>query len=154
MCAATFMISLDVTIVNVALPVIQRELHMPPGDLEWVISAYSLSLAAVVPVSGALGDRYGRKRLFLIGIASFALASIACALSSSDAALIASRAVQGVGGAAMLALTLSSSPRRSRPRPGPAPSGPGRPSEGRALGPGRWRAASCSPSLDGRRCSG
>jgi DHA2 family methylenomycin A resistance protein-like MFS transporter len=107
MCAATFMISLDVTIVNVALPAIQRELHMPPGDLEWVISAYSLSLAAVVPVSGALGDRYGRKRLFLIGMAIFALGSIARALSSSDAALIAFRAVQGVGGAAMLALTLS-----------------------------------------------
>jgi MFS transporter, DHA2 family, methylenomycin A resistance protein len=107
MCVATFMLSLDVTIVNVALPSIQRELHMSPGNLEWVISAYALSLAAFVPVSGALGDHYGRKRVFLIGMAIFTLGSIACALSSSDAALIASRALQGVGGAAMLALTLS-----------------------------------------------
>ena len=107
MCVSTFMISLDLTIVNVALPMMQRELHMAPGDLEWVISAYSLSLAAFVPVGGALGDRFGRKRLFLIGMAVFALGSIACALSWSGGALIASRAIQGVGGAAMLALTLS-----------------------------------------------
>ena len=107
MCVATFMLSLDVTIVNVALPSIQRELHMSAGDLEWVISAYALGLAAFVPVGGALGDHYGRKRVFLIGMAVFALGSIACALSASAAVLIASRAVQGIGGAAMLALTLS-----------------------------------------------
>lgn len=107
MCVATFMISLDLTIVNVALPLMQRELRMSPGDLEWVVSAYSLSLAALVPVGGALGDRYGRKRIFLIGMAVFALGSIACALAWNDAALIAARAAQGVGGAAMLALTLS-----------------------------------------------
>lgn len=107
MCVATFMISLDLTIVNVALPVIQRELHMTAGDLEWVISAYSLSLAALVPVGGALGDRYGRKRVLLIGMAIFALGSSACALASSAAALIAFRVVQGVGGAVMLTLTLS-----------------------------------------------
>ncbi len=104
---ATFMISLDLTIVNVALPVIQREMHLSAGDLEWVISAYSLSLAALVPVGGALGDRYGRRLVFLTGMAVFALGSIACALSPSGAALIAFRGVQGVGGAAMLALTLS-----------------------------------------------
>jgi EmrB/QacA subfamily drug resistance transporter len=107
MCVATFMIQLDVTIVNVALPSIQTDLQMSPGSLEWVISAYALSLAALIPVGGALGDRYGRKRVFLIGMTIFTVSSIACAVSSSDAALIASRAVQGVGGAAMLALTLS-----------------------------------------------
>lgn len=107
MCVATFMIQLDVTIVNVALPSIQNKLQMSPGGLEWVISAYALSLAALIPVGGAVGDRYGRKRVFLIGMAIFALGSVSCALSSSDAGLIASRAVQGVGGAAMLALTLS-----------------------------------------------
>ena len=107
LCVATFMISLDLTIVNVALPVIQREMRLTAGDLEWVISAYSLSLAALVPVGGALGDRYGRRLVFLTGMAVFALGSIACALSPSGAALIASRAVQGIGGAAMLALTLS-----------------------------------------------
>ncbi|HEY7144960.1 MAG TPA: MFS transporter [Streptosporangiaceae bacterium] len=107
MCVATFMISLDVSIVNVALPAIQRELQMSPGELEWVISAYSLSLAALVPVGGALGDHWGRKRVFLAGMAIFALGSAACALSPAATALIAARAVQGVGGAAMLALTLS-----------------------------------------------
>lgn len=107
MCVATFMIQLDVTVVNVALPRIQADLNMSAGGLEWVISAYALSLAAGITVGGALGDHYGRKRVFLVGMATFAVASIACALSSSAAALIACRAVQGVGGAAMLALTLS-----------------------------------------------
>ena len=107
MCVATFMIQLDVTIVNVALPSIQRGLNTTPGDLEWVISAYALALAALIPVGGALGDRYGRKRLFLIGVTIFTLGSIACALSGSDQALIGFRVLQGVGGAAMLALTLS-----------------------------------------------
>src|SRR5919202_1256722 len=103
-CVATFMISLDVT---VALPSMQRELHMTPGALEWVISAYSLSLAALVPVGGALGDHLGRKRVFLTGMAVFGLGSVGCALSPGAVALVASRAVQGVGGAAMLALSLS-----------------------------------------------
>jgi len=107
MCVATFMIQLDVTIVNVALPSIQRNLHMSPGDLEWVISAYALALAALIPVGGAIGDRYGRKRIFLVGITIFALGSIACALSPNGETLIAFRVFQGIGGAAMLALTLS-----------------------------------------------
>lgn len=107
MCAAAFMIQLDVTIVNIALPRIQAGLHISPGGLEWIISAYALSLAALIPVGGALGDRYGRKRVFLAGMAVFALGSAACALSPDAPALIASRAVQGAGGAAMLALTLS-----------------------------------------------
>jgi MFS transporter, DHA2 family, methylenomycin A resistance protein len=107
MCVATFMIQLDVTVVNVALPRIQVDLGMSAGGLEWVISAYALSLAALIPVGGALGDHYGRKRVFLAGMTIFALGSAACALSPSAAVLIASRAVQGVGGAAMLALTLS-----------------------------------------------
>jgi DHA2 family methylenomycin A resistance protein-like MFS transporter len=107
MCVATFMIQLDVTVVNVALPRIQADLGMSAGGLEWVISAYALSLAALIPVGGALGDHYGRKRVFLAGMAVFALGSAACALSPNAAVLIASRAVQGVGGAAMLALTLS-----------------------------------------------
>jgi len=107
MCIAQGMTLLDVTIVNTALPSIQRELHMTPGRLEWVISAYALSLAAFIPLGGALGDRYGRKRLFLVGMAVFALGSVACALSTRDVALIAARALQGVGGAVMSALTLS-----------------------------------------------
>ncbi len=107
MCVATFMIQLDVTVVNVALPRIQASLGMSAGGLEWVISAYALSLAALIPAGGVLGDHYGRKRVFLAGLAIFALGSAGCALAPSAAALIASRAVQGVGGAGMLALTLS-----------------------------------------------
>jgi len=107
MCLATFMIQLDVTVVNVALPRIQAGLDMSPGGLEWVISAYALSLAAFIPAGGVLGDHYGRKRVFLAGLVIFAAGSAGCALSPGAGALIASRAVQGAGGAAMLALTLA-----------------------------------------------
>jgi DHA2 family methylenomycin A resistance protein-like MFS transporter len=107
MCIAQGMILLDVTIVNVALPSIQRELHESSGELEWVISAYALSLAALIPLSGSLGDRFGRKRFFAAGMVVFALGSMACALSSSAVELIAARAFQGVGGAMMSALALS-----------------------------------------------
>jgi MFS transporter, DHA2 family, methylenomycin A resistance protein len=107
MCVATFMIQIDVTIVNVALPRIQASLHMSPGGLEWVISGYALALAALIPAGGAVGDRYGRKRTFLAGLAVFGLGSAACAASPDATVLIVSRAFQGVGGAAMLALSLS-----------------------------------------------
>ena len=107
MCVATFMIQIDVTIVNVALPRIQASLHMSPGGLEWVISGYALALAALIPVGGAVGDRYGRKRTFLVGLAVFGLGSAACAVSPNPTVLIVSRACQGAGGAAMLALSLS-----------------------------------------------
>src|ERR1700689_4828650 len=77
MCIAQGMALLDVTIVNTALPSIQRQLNMTPGQLEWGISAYVLGLASLIPFAGALGDRYGRKRLFLAGVAVFALGSTA-----------------------------------------------------------------------------
>ena len=107
MCIAQGMILLDVTIVNIALPSIQRELHASSGELEWVISAYALSLAVLIPLSGSLGDRFGRKRFFAAGMVVFALGSVACALSASALELIAARALQGVGGAVMSALALS-----------------------------------------------
>lgn len=107
MCISQGMILLDVTIVNIALPSIQRQLHMSPGRLEWVISAYALSLATLIPLGGTLGDRYGRKRVFLVGMVVFMAGTAACALSPSDLALIGARVVQGVGGAVMSALTLS-----------------------------------------------
>ena len=142
MCIAQGMILLDVTIVNVALPSIQRELHESSGELEWVISAYALSLAALIPLSGSLGDRFGRKRFFAAGMVVFTLGSVACALSASAVELIAARAFQGVGGAMMSALALSilsqtysgkararryrdlGDLRRSRLRPGPGRRGP------------------------------
>src|SRR3984885_1147208 len=107
MCIAQGMILLDVTIVNIALPSIQRELHESSSELEWVISAYALSLAALIPLSGTLGDRFGRKRFFAAGMVVFTLGSVACALSTSAPELIAARAFQGVGGAIMSALALS-----------------------------------------------
>lgn len=107
MCIAQGMILLDITIVNIALPSIQRELHASSGELEWVISAYALSLAVLIPLSGSLGDRFGRKRFFAAGMVVFALGSVACALSASALELIAARALQGVGGAIMSALALS-----------------------------------------------
>lgn len=107
MCLATFMTSLDVTIVNVALPSMQSGLQLSASDLEWVVGAYSLSLAALIPAGGALGDRYGRKRVFLAGMVVFVVGFVACALSSNAVALVAFRGLQGVGGSAMLALALS-----------------------------------------------
>jgi DHA2 family methylenomycin A resistance protein-like MFS transporter len=119
MCIATFMIQLDVTVVNVALPRIQTDLRLGSAGLEWVISAYALSLAAGITVGGALGDHYGRRRVFLCGLSIFAAGSVACALSPNAPALVASRCVQGLGGAGMLALTLSiiseAFPPRARP---------------------------------------
>ncbi|HVX20133.1 MAG TPA: MFS transporter [Acidimicrobiales bacterium] len=119
MSLAQGMILLDVTIVDVALPSIQRGLHMSAARLEWVVSAYALALAALIPLGGALGDRFGRKRCFLAGMAVFTLGSAGCALATVDVGLIAFRAVQGVGGAAMSALTLSilveATPEEKRP---------------------------------------
>ena len=107
MCFGLFMIMLDNTVVNVALPSIQRSLHTTPENLEWTINAYFLSFAALILLGGKLGDRFGRKKMFLVGIAIFTLSSAACALSTSDSGLIASRAVQGVGAALMNPLSLS-----------------------------------------------
>src|SRR5437764_14256698 len=107
MCFALFMIMLDNTVVNVALPSIQRDLHTTPGNLEWTINAYILSFAALILLGGKLGDRFGRKRIFILGLAIFSLSSAACALSTTDTQLIAARAVQGVGGALLNPLSLS-----------------------------------------------
>ena len=105
-CFSQFMILLDVTIVNVALPSIQHELHVTPNTLVWTINAYVLPLAFIL-VGGTLGDRYGRKRIFAIGFAVFTVFSAACALSTSDHMLIAFRALQGIGAALLAPLSLS-----------------------------------------------
>jgi EmrB/QacA subfamily drug resistance transporter len=107
MCVAQGMILLDNTIVNVALPSIQRELDVDPGNLIWVVNAYVLALASLIMVGGTLGDRYGRKRVFLVGLVIFTAMSAACALSPNESALIAARAAQGVGAALVAPLSLS-----------------------------------------------
>lgn len=93
--AAGFMDLLDVTIVNVAVPSIQQDLGAAYSEIEWIIAAYVLSFAAVLITGGKLGDIFGRKRLFLFGMAGFTLASLACGISSSPALLIGSRFVHG-----------------------------------------------------------
>ena len=100
-CTAQIMMVLDVLIVSVALPSLQRELHLSPAGLEWVVSAYALALAALIPTGGALGDHFGRKRVFMSGVALFMLASVGCALSVSGGMLLGFRVTQGIGGAVM-----------------------------------------------------
>jgi EmrB/QacA subfamily drug resistance transporter len=106
-CGATFMLLFDVTIVQVALPRIQRELHASFTNLQWVIDAYALTLSALILTSGSLADRVGRKRVFIGGLAVFTLASLLCGLSDSMTMLILARALQGIGGAAMFATSLA-----------------------------------------------
>src|SRR5947207_15237042 len=106
-CTAQIMMVLDVLIVSVALPSLQHELHLSPAGLEWVVSAYALALAALIPTGGALGDHFGRRRIFMSGVALFTLASVGCALSVSGGMLIGFRVIQGIGGAAVSSRPLS-----------------------------------------------
>jgi EmrB/QacA subfamily drug resistance transporter len=107
MCFALFMIMLDNTIVNVALPSIQRELHAGPSSLEWTVNAYVLTFATLILLGGKLGDRFGRRRMFIVGLVIFTIASAACALAQTDTQLIVFRALQGPGAALMNPLSLS-----------------------------------------------
>ena len=102
-----FMIMLDNTVVNVALPAIERDLNVSISSLEWVVTAYALTFAALLITGGKLGDLFGRKRIFVVGIAVFTLSSLACGLAPSSGFLIGARAVQGVGAAMMNPASLS-----------------------------------------------
>jgi EmrB/QacA subfamily drug resistance transporter len=104
---AAFLINLDTTIVNVALPTLVRELHTSDSELEWIVDAFNLVFAGSVLVAGSLSDRLGRKRMLLGGLAVFGLASLAGGLTDSAGALIAARAVMGVGAAMVFPSTLS-----------------------------------------------
>jgi EmrB/QacA subfamily drug resistance transporter len=104
---ALFMIMLDNTIVNVALPAIQRDLGIGVAELEWTVTAYALTFAVLLLTGGKLGDLVGRRLIFTIGLLIFTASSLACGLSSSATELIAARAVQGVGSALMMPATLS-----------------------------------------------
>jgi EmrB/QacA subfamily drug resistance transporter len=107
MCFALFMIMLDNTVVNVALPSIQRSLHASTASLEWTVNAYTLSFAVLLVTGGRLGDLFGRRKVFLAGVIVFACSSGAIGFSPSDTWLVAWRAVQGVGSAMMMPATLS-----------------------------------------------
>src|SRR2546430_15156918 len=102
-----FMLLLDITVVNVALPDIQRSLHSSFRDLQSVVNAYALTLAAFLLTAGALADLFGRRRIFVTGLVVFTLSSAACGLSSTPLVLNLARAVQGTGGAMMFATSLA-----------------------------------------------
>ncbi len=106
-CLAIFMLLLDITIVNVALPDIRRDLQSSFTDLQWVVDAYALALAALLLATGSLGDLLGRRRIFVIGILLFVLASLLCGLASTPTFLNLARGLQGVGGAMMFANSLA-----------------------------------------------
>jgi EmrB/QacA subfamily drug resistance transporter len=106
-CVGIFMLLIDITVVNVALPSIQRSLHSSFSDLQWVVNAYALTLAALLLTAGSFADLFGRKRLFVIGLIIFTAASLTCGLAQSPLMLNVSRAVQGIGGAIMLATSLA-----------------------------------------------
>ncbi|MFI5037958.1 MAG: MFS transporter, partial [Solirubrobacterales bacterium] len=94
---AIFMLLLDITVVNVALPDIQRSLHSSFSDLQWVVNAYSLTLAAFLLTAGSLADLLGRRRVFVAGLILFTLSSAACGLAGNPLTLNLARAVQGIG---------------------------------------------------------
>lgn len=107
LCLGALMIVLDVTIVNVALPSIREALGFSETSLAWVVNAYLLTFGGFLLLGGRLGDLYGHRRVFLIGLAGFSLASMACGLSDSQGVLVVARAVQGIGGAVVDAVALS-----------------------------------------------
>ena len=107
MCFALFMIMLDNTVVNVALPSIQRSLHATTSALEWTVNAYTLTFAVLLVTGGRLGDIFGRRRMFLFGVAVFGASSFLIGLAQSDTWLVAFRALQGVGAGFMMPATLS-----------------------------------------------
>src|SRR5262249_42892253 len=106
-CATTFMLLVDITIVNVALPSIQRRLHASLTGLQWVVDAYAITLAALILTAGALADRYGRRLVFTSGIVVFGIASLLCGIAWNVASLDIARAIQGIGGAALFATALA-----------------------------------------------
>jgi len=106
-CLATFMLLLDITVVNTALLDIQADLNASFTDLQWVVDAYALTLAAFVLTAGSLGDLFGRRRVFVVGLAVFTAASLFCALAATPLALNLARALQGIGGAVMFAVSLA-----------------------------------------------
>ncbi len=136
-CIAVFMLLLDITVVNVALPDIQKELHTSFTQLQWVVDAYALTLAVTILNAGSLGDLLGRKRVFLVSIGLFTVASALCGAADSPLFLILARGLQGIGGAGMFAVSLAIIAQEFHGR-----------ERGTAFG--LWGATSGSPSRSGR----
>src|SRR5690242_15123883 len=106
-CMAQLMIVLDVTIVNVALPAIQQDLHFSQSGLTWVVNAFLVTFGSLLLLAGRLGDLAGRKRIFQAGVVTFTVASLLCGLAPSEGALIAARFLQGIGAAGQASVILA-----------------------------------------------
>lgn len=106
-CLSLLIVSMDATIVNVAIPSIRTDLHASPSQLQWVVDVYTLVLASLLILAGAAGDRYGRRRVFQIGLTVFAVASLLCSLAPNIETLIAARLLQAIGGSMMNPVALS-----------------------------------------------
>src|SRR6202048_2263652 len=107
LCTGFLLIVVDMTIVNVALPSIQRDMGFSQSGLAWVINAYLIAFGGFLLLAGRLGDLFGRKRIFLIGLGIFTAASLLCGLSFDSRMLIATRFIQGIGGAVTSAVILA-----------------------------------------------
>src|SRR3954453_17563836 len=107
MCAGMFLVLLDVTVVNVALPGIAAGLGLSIASLQWVVDGYAVALAGLLLAGGTLGDRYGHRRVLLVGFALFGVASIGCASAPGGGVLVAARVLQGIGGALLLPSTMA-----------------------------------------------
>ena len=121
---ASFMVVLDLLVVATALSTIRRDLGAPIGQLEWTVNAYTLAFAVLLMTAAAVGDRFGRRRVFAIGLGVFAAGSAACALAPGAGSLIAARTVQGVGASAQAAEPAANTPRpmtNTRRRPNRSP---------------------------------
>ena len=143
------MAMLDGTVVNIALPTIGRSLGASLAGLQWTVTAYTLTLAGFILLGGSLGDRLGRRRVFLIGVVWFALASALCGLAPDIGVLIAARALQGVGGALLAPGSLAIIQATFAPATGRGRSARGRVS---AVWPVRWARSSAAGSS--RRSAG
>src|SRR5215207_3439048 len=107
LCLGDLLIVLDVSIVNVALPSIREDLGFSESSLAWVLNAYTLTFGGFMLLAGRLGDLYGHRRVFVLGVGLFTLASLACGLATSQEMLVGARAIQGIGGAVVAAVALS-----------------------------------------------
>jgi len=106
-CSSLFIVGLDATIVNIALPSIQRDLHAPVSGLQWTVDAYTLVVASFLILAGSTGDRVGRRRTFQVGLATFTAGSLLCSLAPSLGWLVAFRAMQAIGGSMLNPVALS-----------------------------------------------
>src|SRR5204863_9755177 len=106
-CLSLFIVGLDITIVNVALPSIGRELHAGVSGLQWTVDAYTVVMASLLMFSGSIADRFGRRRVFVTGLAVFSIASLLCSLAPSVELLVAFRVLQAVGGSQLNPVAMS-----------------------------------------------